>query len=159
MNNASAKSLAVADYILKKQHDRQMTLTPMQVIKLAYIAHGFCLGVFSRALLDERVEAWPYGPVVRSIYYAVAGSSQAVKKIQGAPNDFPFTEEERQILDYVCEQYGQLSGLTLSEVTHRKETPWSITMEQIGGYYPTISDDLIAHFYKNKVIGKTHDRL
>ena len=156
------KSLAVAKYILDRQLKKNDTVTPMQLIKLAYIAHGFALGTLGRALLDEEVEAWAYGPVVRSIYNAVAGTgSRPVKHINGAPERFDqwLLPHEMKILDYVCDTYGNIPAFTLSNATHKESTPWDITMKKIGGYYPVISDDLIEQFYKDQVIGKTHDRL
>lgn len=156
------KSLAVAQYILDKQKSQNNTMTPMQLIKVAYIAHGISLGLFGRALLDEQVEAWPYGPVVRSIYSAVAGQgSRSVEQIIGVTSNYSniLSEEEKNILNHVCKTYGNIPGFTLSDATHREGTPWDITMKEIGGFYPPISDDLIEQFYKSNVIGKSHDRL
>lgn len=42
----AAKSLAVAKYILNRQREKNDTMTAMQLIKVAYIAHGMMLGVF-----------------------------------------------------------------------------------------------------------------
>lgn len=158
----AAKSLAVAQYILNRQHSKNDTMTAMQLLKIAYIAHGMTLGVLGRALLDENVEAWPYGPVVRSIYQAVAGrGSLPVDTVQGAPSNIDeyIMPDEKGILNYVCDHYGNLSAFTLSDATHREGTPWDITMKTIGGYYPPISDNLIENFYRTKVIGQNHDRL
>lgn len=54
----SYKSLAVANYLLDKAKAKNDTLTPMQLIKLAYIAHGWMLGKYGAALLLEPVEAY-----------------------------------------------------------------------------------------------------
>lgn len=84
----AAKSLAVAKYILNRQREKNDTMTAMQLIKVAYIAHGMMLGVFGRSLLDEQVEAWPYGPVVRSIYQAIAGQGALpITDVRGVPDD------------------------------------------------------------------------
>ncbi|MCY4000360.1 MAG: DUF4065 domain-containing protein, partial [Bacteroidetes bacterium] len=44
-------------------------LTPMQLIKLSYIAHGWTLGISGEPLFNDTVEAWRYGPVVPDIYH------------------------------------------------------------------------------------------
>lgn len=152
------KSLAVAKYILNKQK----SITSVKLLKLAYIAHGMTLGVLGRALLDENVEAWPYGPVVRSIYHAVAGQgSRQIEKIDNVPDNWEnmIHNDEKRILDYVCDKYGNISAYTLSDATHKEGTPWDITMKTTGGYYPSISDNLIEDFYRKMVIGKEHNKL
>ena len=59
--------ILVAEQILWLR--REIDTTPMHVIKLVYLAHGWMLGFTSRALINEAVEAWTYGPVVPSTYY------------------------------------------------------------------------------------------
>ncbi|KQH74402.1 Panacea domain-containing protein [Xylella fastidiosa] len=46
-------------------------LTPLQVLKLVYLAHGWCLGVHTQPLIDELVEAWRAGPLIRSLYNVI----------------------------------------------------------------------------------------
>lgn len=89
----SAKSLASAQYLLEqcKQHG-DGALTPMQLIKLVYVAHGLMLGAFGRPLLDEPVEAWQYGPVVPSVYHALKSfRSSPVQSVPNAPS-VPFDD-------------------------------------------------------------------
>ena len=159
-----AKSLAVAQHILTRQKSKADTVTPMQLVKLTYIAHGMTLGLLGRALLDEQVEAWKYGPVVRSVYDAVSeyGSSPIETVV---PHEFYFAYEgflnsqEKNIIDYVSDTYGNIPAFTLSDATHAEGTPWYVTMQRVGGYYPCIPDDEIEIFYKNNVINKKHNRL
>jgi len=61
-------SLAVANYFITKANDEGTELTPMKLIKLVYIAHGWHLGLKNESLIDEGVQAWKYGPVIKSVY-------------------------------------------------------------------------------------------
>lgn len=154
------KSLAVANYFLSKAKERNDTLTPMQLIKLVYIAHGWMLGKYGSALLLEPVEAWQYGPVIPSIYRAVKiFRSSPIEYIEGySPYaSIKFTENEVSIMDYVYDEYAKYDGITLSSATHQPGSPWS----QVPVYYPalSISNDLIENFYRNNVIDTVHSAL
>ena len=60
----------VADDILKLAKRRGMVLTPMQLMKLVYIAYGWYLAMHNARLFDDRIEAWKYGPVIPNLYHA-----------------------------------------------------------------------------------------
>jgi len=55
-------TLAVANYLIGKAQSEGRSITPMQLIKLVYIAHGWTLGLYDQPLIGEQVEAWTYGP-------------------------------------------------------------------------------------------------
>lgn len=155
------KSLAVADYLLKQAKSFGNTLTPMQLIKLSYIAHGWMLGKYGASLLDEPVEAWQYGPVIPSIYHSVKHfRGNAVQNVLGYYPDkaeYPFSDKEKEIMAQVYQDYGKYDGLILSDATHQPKSPWS----QVLKTYPArqISDDLIEHFYRNEVVNVNHNAL
>jgi len=143
----------VAEYILKLAQQQGIPLTPMQVLKLVYISHGWQLGLYGRPLVDEPIEAWQYGPVIPSVYhqYKRFGSSF----INSIPDQLPcgFDESESSTLKQVFAGYGKRSGISLSSLTHEPGTPWSITVAQ-SGIGAIISNDLIEDYYgrlaKNK---------
>ncbi|WP_369210846.1 Panacea domain-containing protein [Xylella fastidiosa] len=58
----------IANYFLQRASKEGRALTPMQVLKLVYIAHGWHLGFRKEPLIDESVEAWRHGPAIRSLY-------------------------------------------------------------------------------------------
>lgn len=153
------KSLAVASYLLdgcKKAGDP--FVTPMQLIKMVYIAHGYMLGARGAALIDEPVEAWQYGPVIPSVYRALKGfGSSAVSYVPGA-NAFPFTEDERKVLDFVSARYAKYNAVTLSAATHKPGTPWFTTWTTFGKN-SVISNDVIQNFYSNLLRQPTHSSL
>lgn len=148
------RSLAVAKYILDRRKEAGDAVTPMQLIKLVYIAHGMMLGHCGRPLISEDVEAWQYGPVIPSVYDAVKDyRSNPIDSIKGAPSDFEFDQMEQKVMDVVAKHYGPLNGVRLSSSTHMSGTPWSITWESAGKNSP-ISSDLIEDHY-DRVLKKT----
>ena len=59
----------VANYLIEaKSKEGGTPPTPMQLLKLVYIAHGWNLAINDRPLINDRVEAWRYGPVIPKIY-------------------------------------------------------------------------------------------
>ncbi|RRD41629.1 DUF4065 domain-containing protein [Comamonadaceae bacterium OH3737_COT-264] len=142
--------LTVADAILKIAAQQGKTLTPMQLVKLTYIAHGWSLGLRGRDLFRNRIEAWRYGPVIPDLYHAtkVYGRSPIPINALGNIDEIRVSPEDKQFLEEVLAKYGHLSGISLSYITHQAGTPWT----QV--YKPDVSDqeipdDLIAHHYRD----------
>lgn len=147
------KSLSAAKYIFNAVEDKHVT--PMQLIKLTYIANGYMLGLHGRTLFDEKVEAWRYGPVIPSIY-------QTVRKFGGnkitdldSIDDGSFGVEEKDVMAEIAKIYGKYDGVTLSAATHKPETPWSITWQRSKAN-AIIPDDLIENFYKSILSKPSH---
>ena len=63
-------SRAVANYFLEVAKISRKTLDPMQVQKLVYFGHGWHFAYTNNSLIDERFEAWDYGPVVPTLYHS-----------------------------------------------------------------------------------------
>lgn len=139
-------SRVVANRFLELAQERNDTLTPMQVLKLVFIAHGWTLGLLGRPLIRDEVEAWQYGPVIPALYRAVSRfRSQPVEGPLPAPNQ-ALPIDERGIVDQVYDIYGQRSGPALSRLTHLPNSPWSLTYKP-GSFGLVISNDLIEDHY------------
>ncbi|WNL39302.1 DUF4065 domain-containing protein [Halomonas sp. PAMB 3232] len=156
---------AVANYFLAKSFDEGIALTPMQLLKLVYIAHGWHLGYFDQNLIDGAVEAWRYGPVIPSVYHKIKkyGRYHISALIDGVdPEDDiesnPPHEDTMDLLANVWEAYKDKNGIELSALTHEKNTPWDIAWsspDEPGHYSPNkiISNKLIAQHYKELMKG------
>ena len=146
-----ADARLVANRLLTLAAEDHRELTPMQVLKLVYIAHGWNLGLNGRALIDQPVEAWQYGPVIRDLYNAMRGFG-------GGPVHGPLpagfgaraedlTKRESDLVRQVYGLYGHMSGVALSRITHAKSTPW----EQVytpGSHGTVIPMDMITDHYQ-----------
>jgi uncharacterized phage-associated protein len=136
----------VAEYILWLAKQAGNPVTPMQLIKLVYLCHGWMVGLYSRPLLRENVEAWQYGPVVPSVYrrYKAYGAG-FINESPEKPTCFDTAEES--VITQVWKHYGTFSGVQLSTLTHQSGTPWDITWKS-RGRSGVISNDLIEQHYK-----------
>lgn len=147
---------AVANYFLDKAKKDQSNLTPMHILKLVYIAHGWTLAITGKPLIQDTIYAWEFGPVIGSLY-------DAFKRFGGDPiTDYArdvyeskkvhtkLTDEEREVVDSVWEVYGHLEAFQLSGLTHTEGTPWHRVWHEEGGKRlrnAVIPDDSIkAHF-------------
>lgn len=140
----------VANRILARARDQNDTLTPMQILKLVYIAHGWMLGLYGRPLIGDEVQAWQYGPVIPRLYNAVRRFKS--NPVEGPiPGIFPveFDAAERSIIDQVYDIYGSLSGPELSRMTHAAGTPWALTYRP-GEFGCVISNDVIEDHYQRR---------
>ncbi len=153
--------LAVANYFIKKSFDTGEELTPMKLIKLVYIAHGWHLGIFDQPLINEAVQAWKYGPVVESVYKEFRHFyNKPITRLGETFTDDLQTvtplvnESKNQLLDRVWDVYGKFNGLQLSTLTHQKDTPWDITWNVKDGknqHAAIIPNQLILEHYKSKM--------
>lgn len=141
---------AVANEFIRLAEEDGRTLTPLQIIKLAYIAHGWMLGLYQRPLIRDRIEAWKYGPVIPSLYHELKeyGAGSVTRQLsENVSRDVPLDAEEADIIRQVYDVYGRQNGVQLSALTHRRGTPWHTTWRPNSMGVP-ISNDLIAEHYR-----------
>ena len=130
-------------------------LTPLKLIKMTFIAHGWHLGLHGESLIDEDVQAWEHGPVFLDLYNATRqyGDSPVAKVVESerekASQPRELKPHEVQVIVELNRAYGEQTGEALSGMTHMKGSPWYKTYEQHGGVesHPVIARDLIRDHY------------
>lgn len=139
-------SLQVAQQHLDLASKDKNALTPMQLIKLTYLSHGWMLAVHDRPLLSETVEAWPYGPVLPELYKRIKmfRSQPVTATLTNSPINNP---EALEVIKGVYDLYGHLSGIRLSTLTHEEGTPWQFIWNS-RGRSGAIPNDLIEQHFK-----------
>ena len=162
-NNA----ISVANAFIKIANETGDTsLTPLKLMKLVYIAHGFGLALLKGdTLIDPRfdkVEAWKLGPVIPSVYHTFKYyGNDAIKET--AKNFLNESEEGKAtlcepilegkdpntIISIVWKRYGKQPASKLVEVLHQPGTPWAITYRV--GENREIPDELTKRYYSKIV--------
>ena len=145
-------ALTIADEILRIGKKAGKSFTPMQLVKLTYIAHGWALAVLNRDLFPDRIEAWKYGPVIPSLYHATKNFGASV-----IPKELIDTEKQNSVdadtfafLEDVVKKYGDLSAYSLSSLTHQTGTPWDqVFVENVKSI--EIPDEIIEKHYREKL--------
>lgn len=151
-------SQQIANFFIKKSHASGIELTPMKLLKLCYIAHGWHLGLYQDELLNEVIRAWKYGPVINSIYHDFKHYyNNQITELYTQPftDKVPFPDDEKlPFLEKIWDIYKGFNGVQLSTMTHQKDTPWDITWNQKGGKDipgAIIPNDVIKDYYQRKI--------
>lgn len=104
------------------------TKTPLQIQKMAYVAHGHMLAIHGRPLFKDQVEAWKDGPVMPDLYDELKEWSYLPIPETTGPIAVPFDSDEREVTELVFMEYGKYCGYYLSQLSHddgHLETPWA----------------------------------
>ncbi|GAB5496328.1 MAG: hypothetical protein Phyf2KO_14080 [Phycisphaerales bacterium] len=174
MAPASESAKAVANEFLKIADEAGKTITPMKLQKLVYFAHGWKLGITGEPLIREDIEAWQYGPVVRSLYHEFKEFS--LSDIDKRATELEITdiekfsmhlyepelqdEDARNLVRRIWDVYGDYTATKLSNMTHEPGTPWHAIAKRyqreadLGEEVPKgtpIPNELIGSYFANKV--------
>lgn len=153
-------AVVIASHFINKGIEEGPAITPMQLNKLVFLAHGWFMAFTDKPLINEAVEAWQHGPVVASIYHSF-------KLFKGSPitrvnlaharmkEEYKLIAEDEnavRVLDSVWRGFGQKSGLELSALTHLEGSPWHTIWEERGGKHQQnaiIPNLLIKAYYRD----------
>lgn len=143
-----ADTMTVANRFLALARERRDTLTPMQLLKLVYIAHGWMLGLYGVPLIRDEIQAWQYGPVIPRLYNAVRRyRSQPIDELIPSRATEALQRYEESVVKQVYDIYGRMSGPALSRLTHASGTPWALTFRD-GTHGIVIPNDIIEDHYQ-----------
>jgi uncharacterized phage-associated protein len=159
-------TLAVANWFITTARANGKILTPMKLQKLIYYAHGWCLALYEKPLVDNQAEAWTYGPVFRDVYDAAKKyGSQQIKTLldnrflsesmfseEYSTPEIPENSPIVPLLKRIWEVYGKLTAYQLSNMTHEIGSPWEVTMKKNPGRRNTdISEKLLKDYFKKQM--------
>ena len=138
----------IADIFLQYAREAGSELTPMQVLKLVYIAHGWMLGIFGEPLISDRIGAWDYGPIIPKLYHRLKKyrDHPVTAALSSEPPEQALSDTEIDLIWQIFDNYGHFSGPALSTLTRQKNSPWDITCssDQPG---VEIHNDLLRSYY------------
>lgn len=164
---------AAANYFLAKGRVEPDVppIDQMKLQKLLFYGHAWYLALRNMPLFPENIEAWPWGPVVRDVYFQTRefGRNPVTKdvsrivlnKTQGsylarARLETPQVadEETKAFLDAIWDTHKEYTGIQLSNATHAPGEPWTVVNETYNGDLdgkPTIPNDLISEIFNRKL--------
>jgi toxin-antitoxin system, antitoxin component, xre family len=135
----------VAKYILHKYGE----MSTWKLQKLCYYSQAWQLAWTGKPIFKERFEAWRNGPVSPELFQRHRGYFTVSKKSFKDANTDNLTEDEKETIDMILREYGDMEPYELRAQTH-SEPPWKdarrnledwensntvITQEAMGSYY------------------------
>lgn len=117
-------------------------ISTMKLQKLCYIAQGWSLALRGEELFENDFEAWRNGPVSYDLFVRHKGQYSISEWEWGDPERL--NDLENLVVSAVLQNYGALSGLQLSELTHKPNTPWSETRALVGATEGSSSSAVIS---------------
>lgn len=121
----SVRANDVAAYILRGR----APLPAMKLHKLVYYSLVWSLVWDDEPLIEETIEAWANGPVIRDLYDAHRGEF-SVSSIPGGDPDL-LDSDQRETVDAILQFYGEQSSQWLNDLT-QMESPWREARENNG---------------------------
>lgn len=134
------------------------TITPMKIQKLVYYAHAWNLTYFDEPLVRDRIEAWTYGPVIRTLYdefkeFRANPINRFANEFLGGKEQPIFIPKEdarsKALVEIVWDELGVLTPTQLSNLSHSPDEPWAKIAEKNMGY--AITDELIKECFAAKL--------
>ena len=128
------------------------SLSNLEMQKILYLAHMYCLGGRNSALVDGHFEAWDYGPVHPVLYHRakIFGKSPVENIFHSVP-ELGDTEETR-LLDQAVDQLATAPPGRLVAITHWDGGAWAKHYRP-GGRHIVIPNDAIRQEYVDRNLG------
>lgn len=161
-----SSTLAIANFFIRKSLKEEKPVTQIKLQKLMYFAHGFYLALKEKPLVNEKIEAWQFGPVIPSIYHQFKkwGSNSITEVLVDRSNDLIINEEDIEFLDLVWHKFSSYTASELVELSHEAEGPWQTAIEKskalVGFIVPniTIRNLDIYTYFKHRFIQDSIER-
>ncbi|MDR1036316.1 MAG: DUF4065 domain-containing protein [Deltaproteobacteria bacterium] len=140
-------AIAVANWFIERNRTDQRELTHLKLQKLLYFAQGWRLAYYDIPLFEVPIEAWRYGPVVRSIYHALNSRRKnevitdfiegyvlqgAAYSILGTSKMSHLDDETEGLMESVWDFYSKKSPWELVSISHAKKSPWDQVSKSFG---------------------------
>jgi len=125
--------LNVANKFLDLAKQDGISIDPLKLQKLAYLAHGWHLALIGDSLVLEPVEAWRYGPVVRRLYRQFRDfKADSITRKARVPEESEILGRSAGLIRSVWSAYRNQTPIELSMLTHEPGSAWDITRKLFG---------------------------
>lgn len=122
-------ALFISGEILKRGKEQGIGISNMSLQKLLFIANGAYLAKTGTSLINEPIEVWQYGPVVKTVYHEFKhyGNTdiKQIPLVYSLTADKNLDDTANEAIDFVIKIASELNAIQLSNWTHLPDSPWS----------------------------------
>lgn len=138
-------ALEVARFVIEYCRKNGLLMSNLKLQKVLYFIQAEFLVRNGEPCFFERIEAWPFGPVVSNVYheYKTFGSSNIYSNLS---NFYDIAEEDRNIIKDIVKACNRFSATQLVELTHN-QAPWKNAYNN--GNRIITNDSILEYFGEN----------
>jgi uncharacterized phage-associated protein len=145
-------STLLAKFLLSVAHSKYQALNMTKLQKLMYIIYGYYLSSFQHKIINEKPQAWPFGPVFARVHKHI-DYTQILRlddpELVGIAQDAKL----KDVLERVVENYAGVTASQLSNWSHKDRSPWKKTTEQKNFKWSRkIPDEWISDYFSTYTI-------
>jgi uncharacterized phage-associated protein len=154
-------ALAIATKFISLGIQNSQPISPMKLQKIVYFAHGLHLARYGKALINENIQAWEYGPVIPVIYHQFKKwgnnpitESPKIGLLMGEkfiPGLDILDDDAEQTIRLAWDVTKEISASQLSNWSHTEGSPWSKTFNGVGSN--PISNEEIKNYFSTQMQG------
>ncbi len=151
--------LDVAKYIISLY-----PCTHLKLEKLTYFCYADYLCNTGKKLFIDKIYAYPLGPVIKSVSKSYKNKKNKQEEDNKTKYNTPVKKmphesrilasrdgiEKSMSIKKTLTKYASYSPQELVDLTHKENTPWSLSLNR--KYYNEINDSLILDYHKNEII-------
>lgn len=154
------RSVDIATYILAYANEERIYMNITKLQKLLYIVYGAYLYLSDGVrLIDEKPEAWQYGPVFPNVRtYFLNSNLTDIEKSLISNSELEKIEKDETldtIINATIDQFGDWNASQLSAWSHMEGSPWDKTTNKKSfSWNNNIISDIDIYEYFSTLIKK-----
>ena len=137
--------LDISEYIIKRSWELGDCTNCFKLQKILYFVQAYFLIATNYPCFNEKIEAWPFGPVIPVAYkkYIIFGSGSIPE--EGIVQNFDYIEEnDKKLIDAAIQLLLPYSSVLLADLI-QKQSPWMNAIEK--GIFTEITNDSIKEYF------------
>lgn len=151
-------ALQIANVILKSALKKYHDIDVLKLNRLLFIAYGMGHRELNRAIFNDCIEAWKYGPIIPAVYHHF--SHFHLKPVQATAFEYDFFNNKfkhydisekdtilKSFLIDIYKRYGNDSKFSLIHHVWSEDSPWAKSYK--GKEFEVIDKKSIIEYFKN----------
>ena len=118
-------AIRIANFFIESHlHDKGRPIDSLKLQKMVYITYGWYWALLDKKLFEDEIQAWDYGPVIPSVWYAFKQQGDEIREIYGMSLKYSIFQTSKEIFEAIYEAYINHDNAELALITHVPGTPW-----------------------------------